>query len=134
MPILGAQPGIFTQDGSGVGLAALLNEDGTLNGPENPAAKGSIVVLFATGGGRMTPGGVDGRVADAISSLVLPLEVQIGDLPAPVLYGGNAPGLVQGVIQVNARVPASLPAGAQPIRFGVGGILSRDGVVLWVRE
>ncbi len=40
MPVLGSRPGIFTVDGSGRGQGAILNEDGTLNSPSNPARKG----------------------------------------------------------------------------------------------
>ena len=38
---------VFQRDSSG--LAAALNEDGTPNSPSNPAARGSIISLFATG-------------------------------------------------------------------------------------
>ena len=37
---------------------------------------------------------------------VLPVKVSIDNQPADVLYAGAAPGLVQGVIQINVRVPA----------------------------
>jgi hypothetical protein len=40
------RPQIFTLDGSGSGQAAILNQDGTVNGPQNPARTGSIVSLF----------------------------------------------------------------------------------------
>ena len=49
-------PGIFTMDSSGRGQAAVLNYNSStgtysLNSSSNPAAKGSIVVIYATGGG-----------------------------------------------------------------------------------
>jgi uncharacterized protein (TIGR03437 family) len=133
IPVVAAQPAIFTLDGSGTGQGAILNQDGTVNGPSNPAAKGSIVVLYGTGGGRMTPSGVDGRVAAAVSSLFQPTLVQIGGQSAELIYAGNAPGIVEGVIQVNARVPQSAGSGSQAVRFSVGGIQSPAGVVLWVQ-
>ena len=37
------------------GQAAMLNQDGTVNGPENPARTGSIVSLFLTGTGQTSP-------------------------------------------------------------------------------
>jgi large repetitive protein len=128
-----AQPGIFTADGSGRGLAAILNEDGTLNGPSNPAAADSVIVFYATGGGRMNPSGVDGRVARAVSNLFQPSAVQIGGQTADLLYAGNAPGIVEGAIQVNARIPRGLGTGARDLRLSVGGTLSPAGVVIWVR-
>ena len=49
-----AAPALFTTDSSGKGQGAILNQDGSANGPTNPAAKGSIVVLFGTGEGLIT--------------------------------------------------------------------------------
>lgn len=128
-----AQPGIFTVDGTGRGLAAILNEDGTLNGPTNPAAAESVIVFYATGGGRMSPSGVDGRVARAVSNLFQASSVQIGGQSADLLYAGNAPGIVEGAIQVNARIPRGTREGAKELRLSVGGTLSPAGVVVWVR-
>ncbi len=44
----------------GYGQAAALNQDGTLNSVDNPADQGSIVMLFVTGAGAMTPMPVNG--------------------------------------------------------------------------
>ena len=56
----------------------MLNEDGTLNGPANPAAKGSVVVFYATGGGQTDPPGVDGEITrDVLSRPRLPVGVWI---------------------------------------------------------
>ena len=41
-------------------VAAALNEDGTVNSPTNPAAPGSIISIFGTGFGALTPAPVDG--------------------------------------------------------------------------
>jgi len=42
-------PGLFTADGSGLGQAAAVNQDGTRNGTAAPAAAGSVLSLYATG-------------------------------------------------------------------------------------
>jgi uncharacterized protein (TIGR03437 family) len=42
-------PGLFTQNASGSGPGAILNQDNSLNGPGNRAAKGSIVQVYLTG-------------------------------------------------------------------------------------
>ena len=55
-------PGIFTATGAGTGQAAALNQDGTPNGPQNPALPGSIVAIYMTGEGPPYPAGVDGAV------------------------------------------------------------------------
>jgi uncharacterized protein (TIGR03437 family) len=100
-------PGIFTLDASGNGQGAVLNQDNTVNGANNPAARGSIIVIYATGEGQVTPAGSDGQVitSNNLRRPVANVSVRIGGQPAEVLYAGSAPGLVSGALQVNARVP-----------------------------
>ncbi len=62
LPVATAAPGIFTTGMTGAGQAAALNEDGSLNGPSNPVAKGSYVSVYFTGGGQTNPPGVTGSV------------------------------------------------------------------------
>jgi uncharacterized protein (TIGR03437 family) len=62
LPVGTASPGVFTSDFTGSGQAAALNQDGSLNGLANPAAKGSYVTLYFTGGGLTSPPGVTGSV------------------------------------------------------------------------
>ncbi|MEX2303040.1 MAG: SBBP repeat-containing protein [Bryobacterales bacterium] len=128
-------PGLFTYDSSGAGPAAVLNEDGSINTLANPASRGSIVVLYGTGEGQTEPAGEDGKIAAEIPPLpVRPVSVRIGELDAEVIYAGGAPGLVAGVIQVNARVPAELAeTGAVPVILRVGSADSQPGVTLAVR-
>jgi hypothetical protein len=40
LPVTKSSPGLFTLDGSGQGQGAILNQDGTINGPLNPAPRG----------------------------------------------------------------------------------------------
>ncbi|HVV44591.1 MAG TPA: hypothetical protein VHC72_05275, partial [Bryobacteraceae bacterium] len=54
-PVADSAPGIFTLDSSGSGPAAALNQDGRLNSGANPAAPGSVIAVFATGGGQTNP-------------------------------------------------------------------------------
>jgi uncharacterized protein (TIGR03437 family) len=112
-----------------------LNQDGSVNALENPAERGSVVVLFGTGEGQTEPAGQDGKIAtEALPRPRLSLAVTIGGRPADVLYAGGAPGLVAGVIQINARVPADLAAnGEVSVVLQVGGAASQPGVTLAVR-
>ena len=128
-------PGIFTAASTGAGQGAILNEDGSLNSSSKPARRGSIVVLFATGEGQTSPPGVDGKVAPAPSPRpLLPVSVTIGGLLAEVLYAGGAPGLVAGLLQVNARVPEGVTAGpAVPVTLVVSTALSQPGVTVAVQ-
>ncbi len=132
MKVLPAKPGLFTIDGSGAGPGAILNQNGSVNLESNPAAPNSVVVLYATGGGSMSPEGIDGQAAVAASSLTLPARVEVNGNPATVLYAGNAPGLLHGVIQVNVQLPVGLPRGANSVLLYVGQQRSAAGVTLWV--
>ena len=85
------------------------------------AQVGDIVVLYGTGAGAMDPPLADGQVpAGAVSKPVLPVAVRIGGVDAEVLYAGQAPGIVAGVIQINVRVPAGM-SGPVPVQLIVGG-------------
>jgi uncharacterized protein (TIGR03437 family) len=132
-----AFPGIFTMDSSGQGQAAMLNEDGTLNGPASPAAKGSVVVLYATGFGQTNPPGVDGQIArDVLASpLQQPVGVWIQGQQAELLDVGAVPGAVSGIMQVKIRLPGAIPSGssvAVTMKVGSWGP-SPDGVTMAVR-
>jgi uncharacterized protein (TIGR03437 family) len=124
LPVTEAAPAIFSADLSGNGQAAALNEDGTLNSPANPARRGSIITLYATGAGVMDPPMADGSVAPASLPLPKPrlgVSVLIGSFQAPVEYAGAAPGMLAGAIQLNVRVPDAAPPGdAVPVVVYVG--------------
>jgi uncharacterized protein (TIGR03437 family) len=134
IPVTSAVPGLFTIDKTGKNQIAALNDDYSVNGSSKPAAKGSIVMLFATGEGQTTPGGMDGKpAADVYPKPALPVTVQINGKDAEVLYYGAAPGLVAGVMQVNARIPADAPAGNVPVSIKVGSDSSQSGATIAVR-
>ncbi len=133
-PVADAAPAIFTQDSSGVGPGAILNQDSTLNSPLNSADKGSIVSLFATGAGQTDPPGTDGQPRGAIlPKPLLPVSVQIAGLDAQVLYAGAAPGLIAGMLQINCMIPQQTPSGfAIPVVITVGSATSQTSVTLSV--
>ncbi|MFY9726895.1 MAG: glycosyl hydrolase [Bryobacteraceae bacterium] len=127
VPVLPAQPGVFTLNGQGTGpaavLNALLNQPYSVNSAANPVPRGDYIMIYATGEGAMSPAGVDGLVALAASPGPPPpaVTVQIGGQPATVSYAGNAPGFVEGAFQVNAIVPTTVtPGSAVPIVVAVG--------------
>ncbi|MBI5086863.1 MAG: hypothetical protein HZB13_19985 [Acidobacteria bacterium] len=126
-----AYPGIFTVDSSGQGQVVMVNQDGTPNGPANPAARGSEVVFYATGCGQTDPPGVDGEYPkDVLARPVLPVYAWIQGQEAEVLFAGSAPGMVAGVTQIKVRVPLDIPFDVQtPVSVKVGGWPpSQDGV------
>jgi uncharacterized protein (TIGR03437 family) len=133
VPLAATAPGIFTADGTGRGAAAVINRDGSSNNSGSPAPPGSVVTFFATGEGVTVPAGVDGRVTGTVlPKPVAPVTATIGGVPATVLFAGEAPNDVAGVMQVNVTVPTNLPAGAVPLVLTVGAASSQPGVTIAV--
>jgi uncharacterized protein (TIGR03437 family) len=127
-------PGLFTALATGTGQGSILNQDSSVNSIQNPAAVGSIVVLWATGEGLTDPPGVDGRPAvDVFPTPLASVSVTIGGQPAVVKYAGAAPGYPPGVLQINAQMSPNVQAGnAVPVQVTIGGITSQSGVTLAV--
>jgi uncharacterized protein (TIGR03437 family) len=121
-----AAPGIFTANGGGTGQILAANQDGTPNGAGNPAPKGSYVTMYFTGGGQTNPAGTTGGVnGTALKQLTQPASVTVGGQPATVTFAGAAPGMVDGVCQLNIQLASDAAAGAaQPVVLTVGGIAS----------
>lgn len=133
VPLSAAAPGIFTINGSGSGEAVVLNQDYTLNGPSNPAARGSAVSFYATGIGPTSPC-VDGQTYQTNFPLAtLPVIAGVGNLGAQVLYAGQAPYFMTGVDQINIVVPSGSPTGSVPLSLLVNGIFSPPGVTIAVK-
>jgi len=128
-----ANPALFTMTNQPTGPAIAVNQDGTLNSAANPAAKGSVVVLYATGAGQTVPPGLDGATPGTLlPKPKLPVLATVASTNAQILYAGDAPGFV-GLTQLNIGVPASIPGGAQPITLEVGTFpLNQTGVTIFV--
>jgi len=134
LTVTNSAPALFSADSTGHGQIAASNQDGSMNGVLNPAARGSIVVFYATGAGQTNPAGVDGLLATSVlPAPVLPVAVSIDGAPALVLYAGAAPDLVAGVLQVNVFVPENISPGAVPLVLQVGSAASQSGITLSVR-
>jgi uncharacterized protein (TIGR03437 family) len=136
LPVNQTSPGIFTLDQSGTGEGAIVNVDGSINGPDHPAAPGSVVLIYGTGEGQTSPPGVDGSMVTSteLRRPLLPVAVSIGGRSAEVVYAGSAAGQVSGLFQINARVPAGLaPSDTWPVTVKVGSNSSQAGVTMTVR-
>jgi uncharacterized protein (TIGR03437 family) len=127
-------PSIFTIAG-GKGMAAMFNQNGTVHSLLNPAAPGSVIQIYLTGQGVVTPPLANGQLAPGgapFPAPPLPISVTIGGRTAPVKFAGMAPNLV-GLFQVNALVPAGTPAGsAVPLIVTIGTAASQPGVTIAV--
>ncbi len=135
LAVVNSSPGVFTVNQSGTGQGAIVNHDGSLNGPANPASTGSVVSIYATGEGQTIPAGIDGLLVGRsdLRHPRLPVQVFIGGKEAEVLYAGSAAELVAGLLQVNARVPQSIePSDTAPVRIVIG-VSSQPGTTMAVR-
>ena len=133
LPVSTAAPAVFLTSASGQG--AILNTDYSVNSPANPAARGSWVAIYATGAGLLSPAVADGAIVSAVSLPVTatPISVTIGGQTATVSYQGAAPGLVAGVVQINAQVPANVtPGAAVPVTISAGDVAGLSTVTMAV--
>lgn len=137
IPVAPASPALFTVAENGRGQGAILNQDGTVNSSANPAAKGSIIVLYGDGAGQTSPQELDGAITSIVAPLLpqplLPVTVQIAGEDAQVTYAGAATSFVAGMLQVNVQVPADAPSGNVPVLLSVGNVSSQPGVTVAIQ-
>ncbi len=155
MPVLPAAPGIFASgliSDVPINYAIALNQDNTINSANNPAAAGSIVSLFVTGLGAVTPPVPDGEITPWPSpaqdlnvrvAFEWPTSETFFDVFPQILYAGPAPFEVEGLGQINVIVPST----PQDAGFIFGGpyifvdVISQDGkttyysapAVIWIQ-
>lgn len=136
LAVVPSAPGVFTVSGGGTGPGSILNRDGSLNTASNPAAIGSAITIYATGGGETQPASVDGEVVgDSPPRLRQSASVTISGVPVPVSFAGGAPRSVAGMVAIQAVVPGSAPIGTSvPVVVTIGQRPSQAGVTMAVRE
>lgn len=105
------------------GSIAAINQDGTINSAENPAKAGSIVAIWATG---FDPDGltVDGAISKGANNWCSSCQITVGSVSETVAYAGAAPGLIDGLLQINFMVPGPLNSGTTqpPVNFENRGV------------
>jgi endo-1,4-beta-xylanase len=117
IPVVQAVPGIFLIGGQ---QAAVLNQDLSVNGPTNPAQPGSLIVVYATGGGLLSSPVTDGELPATLID-VANTTLTVGGQPAAIQFAGLAPGFA-GVLQINATLPSGITSGsAVPIVLSIAG-------------
>jgi uncharacterized protein (TIGR03437 family) len=127
--VVDTTPAIFAASESGNGQGAILshsltNHTLTPNSASNPAPKGTNVAIYATGEGQLVPGVATGSITAGVLPVPKPIaivSVKIGGQVAQIQYAGEAPGLVSGVIQINATIPTNIASGNQPVVLTIGG-------------
>jgi len=136
LPCTSAAPGIFTFNAQGTGPAAASNQDSTYNGPSSPAAKGSYVTMYFTGGGTTSPAGVTGSINSStiLKWLTQGASVTVGGVAASVSFDGAAPTFVDGALQLNIQLSSSTPSGAAlPVVIKIGNATSPATATLSVQ-
>jgi len=136
LQVADANPSIFAANSSGSGQGAILNHDLSPNSASNPAARGTGVAIYVNGAGVTKPGGTDGLLAPSVNPPLIAqtVKVTIGGVDAKVTYQGAAPGLVEGMSQVNVTVPAGVtPGPAVPVTLTVGNTKSVNTVTMAVQ-
>ncbi len=133
-------PAIFTLTETGSGQAAVLNQDNTVNGAGNPAAIGSVIQIYGTGQGQVSPPVSDGTAAsgsptsntvavDTTSAQTCfatqpSMCIAIGGAFGNIMYSGLAPGAI-GLWQINVTIPSGIATGnAVPMRVVIDGASS----------
>ena len=138
-------PGFFTSTQNGQGQAAALNQDTKINGTNNPATRGSVIVLYGTGQGQVSPLVPDGVPAPSSpfsNTVAVPTSdgktcatsqpsmcVAIGTSFGDIQFTGLAPGYI-GLWQINVKIPSDVtPGNAVPVRVVINGALSNTVTV-----
>ena len=138
-------PGLFTLTQNGQGQAAALNQDNRVNGTSTPAARGSVLALYGSGQGQVSPLVTDGTAAPVSplsNTVAIPTSdgkacvtsqpsmcVAIGSSFGDVQYSGLAPGYI-GLWQINVKIPSDVtPGNAVPVRVVINGALSNTVTV-----
>jgi len=123
-----ADPQVFRNaDGSAIAI----NQDGSLNSAAHPAPQGSVVAIWATGTG-FVGGSTDGQeqtMAQNSCSCSID-EDEFGSTLIFPAYAGAAPGTVNGLTQINFKIPSPPDTVNDEIfRLFAGGQLSDETFV-----
>jgi uncharacterized protein (TIGR03437 family) len=134
-------PAIFVTEYSGnLRQAAIINQDGTVNSPTNPAPRGTTVALWATGQGYVPGAPPDGVPASSAISASIPLRVNIGgayldsmpydpssDIPQNQWLSYSGLNTIPGFWQINFYIPhAVVPANKIALVIVGGNLLNAD--------
>jgi uncharacterized protein (TIGR03437 family) len=123
VPIVAAQPGVYTSDG--IQGVAVHVADYSLVTAGSPLRRSEYAYVFASGLGAVASAPKTGDAAPSTppAATVASVHVTIGGVDCGVQYSGLAPGLV-GVYQVNFQVTPGVPSGSVDLVVSTGGASS----------
>jgi uncharacterized protein (TIGR03437 family) len=124
LSVAAAAPGVFV----------VLNHDRKRNTAANPAAQGSVLIVYGTGEGQTSPPGTDGKITmppPPWPQPLLPVSATVGGVNARLNFSGAAPFLIAGAWLVDVQLPPGVPSGpAVPLTLNVGGITTTVNVAI----
>ena len=115
LSVVSVVPGVYTNTGTGSGTVTATNQDGSANSTLHPAPKGSVIVIYASGLGVVSPPLAEGALPPVSPLSIAPgVTATIGGASAPVQFAGLAPGF-PGIYQLNVQIPPGAPSGTQEL-------------------
>jgi len=120
VPMAPVAPASFEYPGGQTGAtiyAAAINQDGTVNGPSNPAVRGQAVSLYMTGQGNVPGAPPDGVPATVATSAQYPVTVLLNgeDVNSPYYGESSTPHILYsginqypGMWQINVLIPKTV--------------------------
>jgi len=129
--------GAFYSNGT---YLAVTNQDGTVNSKTNPAKAGSYISLWATGFGSVSGVVMEGAIATAANNYCATCLVTFSSLSFTVTetvqYAGPSPGLIDGLMQINAMIPtAQSPTPQLQVSFSPPGAVEAQLLgFVWVSQ
>jgi len=120
--VAAASPGIFM----------VMNPNSKVNSTANPAPHGSVVAVYATGGGQTNPPGVDGKIAATAPypKPVLPVTVTVGGINANLPSYGAEPNVIAGMMEIKVQLPVGVSGSAVPLVLNIGGFTTKVHVAI----
>ena len=122
LPVVAASPGIFM----------VMNPDSKVNSTTDPAPQGSVIAVYATGGGQTVPPGVDGKIASSAPypKPVLPVIVTVGGVKASLPYCGAEPNVIAGMLEIKVQLPAGVSGPAVPLVLNIGNFTTKVHIAI----
>lgn len=129
VPVLRLQPGLFeTMAPSGLRYGVLVRPDGSFVSPANPARRGEVIRMFATGLGVVNPPAHTNHLGQEGQEVQATVVVGVNNAGVRVLRARYAPGMI-GVYIVDFEVPPDTEPG--PERPLVLAVVGDDGNLIF---
>jgi uncharacterized protein (TIGR03437 family) len=133
IPVTLTAPGLFSANGAGYGQGYILNKDGTLNTPSNPASPGDRITIYATGVGLVSSTG-----GYAVSQFPSNLFIDTVYCDGVAARMGPVAGFPGDVYQLTVFVPSAgtnyrVPLHDQVI-LTMNGVSSQNGIAISIAQ